>query len=119
MTQTAQALYSFFSSFGIPAYTEYSMPDEAAMPYITYELAEPYWKGKMAIHARIWYRRPSFTEVSAKVDEIREALGEGVSIQTNNGAVYLFPDDNFVQFMPQEDPSIKCAYLSFIIHAET
>ena len=38
MTNTAKALYQFFSGFGLPAYVEYNVPDEAALPYITYRL---------------------------------------------------------------------------------
>ena len=41
MRDTAAALYTFFSSFGIPAYVEYNVPDNAALPYITYELRDP------------------------------------------------------------------------------
>lgn len=119
MTETAQALYLFFSAFNLPAYTEFSMPDDAVMPYITYELAEPHWKSRTMIHARVWFRSVSFVEISNVIDRIKAAIGEGISIPTDSGVVYLFPDDNFAQFMPQEDPSIKCAYLSFIVHSET
>lgn len=120
MTQTAQALYAFFSSFGIPAFVEYTEPDNTPAPYITYELTEPDWRGRALFHARVWYRSTSFTEIAAKVDEIRAALGEGVSIATNSGAVYLWADDNWAQFQPMEgDPTLKCAYLSFISLAET
>lgn len=120
MTQTATALYTFFSSFGIPAYVEYTEPDNAPAPYITYELVDPDWLGQAPIHARIWYRDTSFTAIAGKVDEIKAALGPGVSIKTESGAVYLWPDDNFAQFQPMEgDPTLKCAFLSLIIQAIT
>ena len=50
MLDTAQALYRFFSSFGIPAFVENNVPDEMPVngqlvqvqpPYITYQLREP------------------------------------------------------------------------------
>lgn len=120
MTQTAQALYSFFGSFGIPAYVEYTEPDGAALPYITYELTEPDWRSQITMNARIWYRSTSFVEIAQKVDEIRAALGEGISIPTDSGAVYLWADDNWAQFQPMEgDPTLKCAYLSLIIETHT
>jgi hypothetical protein len=34
----SQALQSFWESFGIPAYNEYTVPDNAEMPYITYSV---------------------------------------------------------------------------------
>lgn len=120
MTQTAQALYWFFNGFGIPAFVEYTEPDDEKPPYITYELAEPDWRGKSPIHARVWYRSTSFAGIAATVDAIRAALGEGVSIQTPSGAVYLWADDNWAQFQPMEgDPTLKCAYLSLIVQAAT
>lgn len=120
MTQTAQALYSFFSGFTIPAFVENTEPDNTPAPYITYELAEPDWRGSAALHARVWYRDTSFVAIAHKVDEIRNALGEGVSISTESGAVYLWADDNWAQFMPMAgDPTLKCAYLSFVLQAIT
>lgn len=120
MTQTAIALYEFFSSFGIPAFVEYTEPDGTPAPYITYELAEPDWKSRHPLHARVWYRSTSFTEIAQKVDEIRYAIGEGVSIKTESGAVYLWVDDNWTQFQPMEgDTTLKCAYLSLIIACYT
>lgn len=121
MTQTATALYSFFSGFGIPAYVESTEPDGAPAPYITYELAEPAWRGSASIHARVWYRDTSFAGIAGKVDEIRAALGEGVSMPTDSGAVYLWAeDDNWAQFQPMPgDPTLKCAYLSLVLQANT
>lgn len=120
MTQTAQALFTFFNSFDIPAYVESTEPDDSPPPYITYELVEPDWRGKASIHARLWYRSTSFVEIAQKVDEIRTAIGEGISIPTDTGAVYLWADDNWAQFQPMEgDPTLKCAYLSFVLMAHT
>lgn len=119
MTQTARALQSFFGSFGIPAYVEYSLPDDAKMPYITYELAEPDWRGSHAEHARVWYNSNSFSEIASKIDEIKAAIGNGVSIPTENGAIYLYADDDFCQFQPMDEPKIKCAYLSFVLQCYT
>lgn len=126
MTQTATALYAFFSSFDIPAYAESSVPDEidgekVAAPYITYEIVVPDWRAqRVPLHARVWYRSDSIVQLAMMIDRIREALGEGVSIPTESGAVYLWADDNWAQVMPFEgDPTLKCAYLSFVMQAIT
>lgn len=120
MTQTATALYSFFSAFDIPAYAESMEPDGATLPYITYELAEPDWRGSTTIHANVWYRSTSFTDIARKVDQIRMAVGEGISIPTQSGAVHLWADTNWAQFIPMDgDPTLKRAYLSFEIQALT
>ena len=118
MTNTAKALYQFFSGFGLPAYVEYSIPDDAPLPYISYQLIEPDWDDGGTIYARVWYRSTSYTAINAKVDQIKAAIGEGKSIPTDGGAVYLNKGTPFVQYMPMEgDDTLKVAYLNFIIHA--
>jgi hypothetical protein len=120
MTNTAKALYQFFSGFGLPAYVEYSIPDDAPLPYISYQLIEPDWDDGGTFYARVWYRSTSYTAINAKVDEIRAAIGECVSIPTSGGAVYLTKGTPFVQYMPMEgDDTLKVAYINFNIHAIT
>ena len=120
MTNTAKALYQFFSGFGLQAYGEYNVPDDAELPYISYQLIEPDWDDSGTFYARVWYRSTSYTEINAKVDEIKAAVGEGVSIRTPGGAVYLTKGTPFIQFQPLEgDDSLRVAYLNFNIHAIT
>lgn len=120
MTNTAKALYQFFSSFGLPAYVEYNVPDEAVLPYITYQLNEPGWNDSGTIYARVWYRSTSFTAINAKVNQIKAAVGEGVSLPTDGGAVYLTKGVPFAQYMPMEgDETLKVVYLLFNIQTPT
>ena len=120
MTETARALQSFFSGFGIPAYPENAEPDRAKLPCITYLKVSPNWRASAPIHARVWYRSRGFEEIDAKVDQISAAIGEGVSIPTDSGCVWLFQEDNFHQYQENAgDPDLKCAYLSMSIHALT
>ena len=120
MTNTAIALYGFFSSFNLDAYVEYSVPDDAHLPYITYQVLEPGWNDNGTIYARIWYRSTSYVAINAKVDEIRAAIGEGISLPTGNGAVYLTQGTPFAQNMPMEgDNTLKVVYLMFNIQAPT
>ena len=120
MTNTARALYQFFSGFGIPAYAEYAPDDDAQLPYITYQVIEPDWDDGGTFYARVWYRSRNFVAINAKVDEIKAAVGEGVSIRTPGGAVYLTKGTPFIQFQPLEgDDSLRVAYLNFNIHAIT
>jgi len=118
MTNTARALQAFFSSFGIPAYVENTVPDEAALPYITYELVRPDRLRQAAFRARIWYRDTSFVAITAKADAIRRTIEGGYSIKTGDGALRIWPDDNFLQFQPPDEPELKIAYLSMIIETD-
>lgn len=120
MTNTAAALYSFFSGFGLKAYTEYNVPDNATLPYITYQDIQPDWRGQSTLYARLWYRSNSLREISAKADEIAAAVGEAVSLPTPGGFVMLSKDSPFAQLMPMEgDDTLRVIYLLFTIQAYT
>ena len=121
------ALYRFFSGFNIPAWPEDNVPlrDPATgirlePPYITVQLIAPEWHGSAPFYARLWYRSDTYDAICRKVDEIGMAIGEGVSIPTANGAVYIAKGANFCQFQPfAGDTSLKCAYLSMILQNNT
>lgn len=118
MGATATALYSFWSSFGIPAYIEGYAPDDAVEPYITYELKKPNWTALTVVTARVWYRDTSYVGITGKIDEISERIGEGVLIPCGEGFLQLFKDDEFVQFQPYEvDDTMKVAYLSMVMES--
>ncbi len=121
MTGTATALYTFFSSFGIPAYMSGNIPDNVQMPYITYDLIEPEPLSSALINASVWYRDTSTKAISAKVDEIKRAIGRGIDLPTDSGVVHLFRERNgaFAQIMNDPNRETKRAYLSMIIHANT
>ena len=110
MTNIAIALYNFFSGFGLPAYVEYAPPDDAELPYITYQLTDPDWRDNATFYARVWYRSTSYAQINAKVDEIAAAIGEGLRIKGTPWA----------QNMPMEgDDTLKVVYLNFILNAFT
>lgn len=120
MTNTAKAIYSFFSGFGLPAYAESNVPDEATLPYITYQQINPSWSSGAPFYARVWYRSESFVDINATVDAIEDAIGEGISLTTQTGAVYINKGDPFCQYQDMAgDTTLKCAYLSMIIQAHT
>lgn len=130
MTNTAQALYRFFSGFGLSAFTEYDVPDEfpdgngvmqkVVPPYITYQLIEPDWRDAGQMYARVWYRDTSYAAINAKVDQIRAAIGEGLNLPTADGAVYLSKGTPFAQNMGMEgDDTLKVVYLNLSIQATT
>ena len=120
MINVATALYEFFSGFGIPAYEENSVPDTATYPYITYRLIQPEWHEAGSLYANVWYRGSSLSPLLAKVDQISNAIGEGKSIKTPDGVIYLHKDMLFFQMLTQEnDEMVKCGYLSLVINAFT
>ena len=115
MRETAKALKTFFSSFSLPAYDEYSVPDDVDLPYITYNLAEPEWDQNATMYAQIWYRTKSNTEVLTKADEIVQAIGNGTTIKLNGGLLVIWPETPLVQIIVDDD--VRRAYINLSIRS--
>ena len=118
MTNTAKALYQFFSSFGIPAYAIGNVPEDETVPYITYQLREPNWRDQSQIYAEVWYRSTSMVQINRKTDEIRAAIGEGISIPTSGGAIYLSDFTAEPMYMEGDD-TLKRVYITLTMEANT
>lgn len=117
MIRTAQALHAFFSGFGIPAYCENTVPDDAELPYITYPLKEPEWNQKTTFYAIVYYRHQSSNLDSlTKADEIVRAIGTGILLPIEGGYVALWPETPLVQSMPPAE-DIRPAYINLSINA--
>lgn len=121
MKQTMEALKTFFSGFGLPAYLSGNIPDNVTMPYITYDLVEPEPLASAQINASVWYRSTGTTEVALKADEIKAAIGNGLDIQTESGVIHLFRDGRvpFCQIMNDPNRETKRGLLSMTIHCNT
>lgn len=117
MTSVAQALYAFYSGFGIPAYTEQSVPSDAQLPYITYTVVEPGGLEAAVEQARVWYRSESYVGINAKTDEIVQAIGAGTLIPAGDGFVCLRPGTPLVQPQPIDDPLLKVNYINLQLNA--
>lgn len=110
-----KALYQIYSSFGIPAYEENSVPTEAKMPYITYEVATDNIdsENNIALVADLWYKSDSWSGINAKADEISKALAGGIKKATDDGFIILYRASPFSQNMiDNSDQSIKRKHLN-------
>lgn len=107
----AQAIHSFWSGFGIPAYDETTVPDDAQMPYITYNVVTGALDDALLMSGSIWYRDTSWATVTAKADEIADALYTTIPI--DGGGVYLTQGTPFAQRMSDPaDDSIRRIYIN-------
>ena len=111
-----QAIDNFWNGFGIPAYDETTVPDNAIMPYITYNAVTDRIDHPTAMTASIWYRTKSWTEISQKADEISEELIQVKTIPLDVGFLYLTRGNPFAQRMVDEDDTVRRIYL--IVMAE-
>ena len=113
MTKAA-AIYQFWNSFGLTAYEENSVPDEAAFPYITYQLVTDSFDREIPLTASIWYRSESWYGINAKAYEISQTISRGGKIiSCDGGAIWLKRGQPFAQSMGDEsDDLIKRKYLN-------
>ena len=113
MTKAA-AIYQFWNSFGLNAYEENTVPDDAAFPYITYQLVTDSFDREISLAASLWYRSESWTGINAKTEEISQAISRGGKIiSCDGGAIWLKRGQPFAQNMGDEsDNLIKRKYLN-------
>lgn len=110
-----QAYNQFWNSFGIPAYDQYSVPDEAKPPYITYQTASDDFKNGLFLAASIWYRGDSWAGATRKEKEISDFIGRGgTNIEYDNGAFWITKGSPWAQRMNDpEDDMIRRIVLQF------
>ena len=92
-----KALYNFWSSFGLPAYDETSVPDTAEMPYITYETKTAAFDTPIPLSMSIWYYSHFWDKITEKAIEIINTIGYGGKlIKYDGGAIWItIPNQNY------------------------
>lgn len=116
MYKAAAALKIYFSSFGLPAYSNDSVPDGVDLPYITYSNRFPEWSAKASLDVRVWARSTSNSMIMQKADQITGDIGLHKQIPLEGGHIDIWPDSQQAQIMVDEDPEIRYAYLVFAIN---
>ena len=113
MTKAA-AIYQFWSGFGLTAYEENTVPEDAVFPYITYQLVTDSFDREVAATASLWYRGESWTAINAKTEEISANIGLGGKIiKCDGGRIWIKRGQPFAQNMGDEsDDLIKRKYLN-------
>lgn len=113
MTKAA-AIYEFWNSFGLTAYEENSVSEDASFPYITYQLATDSFGNSVLLTASLWFHSSSWVEINALTEDISEAIGMGGRIlRYDGGSVWLKRGSPFAQNMGDEsDDLIKRKYLN-------
>ena len=91
------AIHRLWSSFGLTAYDENTVPDGAVLPYITYSASVADFDETVYLTASIWYRSNSWTEVSQKAEEISNLIGGGYGVGYDGGRLWVTKATPFAQ----------------------
>lgn len=105
----AQAINNFWNSFDIPAYDENTVPDDALLPYITYDVATDSFEKRVSLSASLWYRDTSWKRITQKANEIERHIGEHgwQLLKIDNGKVWIMKGSPFYSRMGDPDDSIR------------
>ena len=111
-----QALNNFWNQFDIPAYEQNTVPDDAKLPYITYEVASDDFNNTLMLTASIWYRDSKWAAITQKEKEISEHIGRGgVTVSYEDGAFWLIKGTPWAQRMGDTDDMIRRIVLQYAI----
>ena len=113
MTKGA-ALQSFFDSI-MTSYAASSVPENATLPYLTYELITSAWGGgEVGLTVNMWFRTTSEKEPNAAVDKLSKAIGlGGVFLHCDDGVIWLKRGSPWAQSLTDEtDKTIKRRYIN-------
>ena len=90
MATKAAAVYQFFSSFGLPAYVNTNVPDNATFPYLTYTYAVSAWDTiPVSLTVNLWYKTTSEVKPNEKAEEIGKYIDEMSPISCDDGYIWF------------------------------
>lgn len=102
----SQAIHAFWSQFGLTAYDENTVPDDAEMPYITYDVGVGSLDDFINLNGSLWYRSTSWKEISEKAEEIETAVrGNGYYISDIKDNGHLFITAGIPLYQRMVDPA--------------
>ena len=107
-------MQAFFSQF-MDAYAVSAVPEDAAFPYLTYELITSAWDGgEVGLTVNMWFRTTSEKEPNAAVDKLSKAIGlGGVQLPCDDGVIWLKRGSPWAQSLTDEtDKTIKRRYIN-------
>lgn len=108
MTGLKRALYAFWSQFGVPAYLTDCVPDDAQLPYITYNVRQPALNNATNLTAFNWHDAEKGgrgnTDRTELMDRIAAAIpGEGITIPVDWGYIILQRNETDFQIDWQDE----------------
>lgn len=118
MRKAVKALDTYLNGFGLDAYAEDTVPDDAQFPYITYRVVDPEWHQKATFFVRVWFRTTSNAYVLEKADEITGDIGVGKRIPFEGGLLMLWPESPKVQvIVDPNDRMVRYAYINLSLNS--
>lgn len=121
MRDINEALYQFWSGFGVPAYRAGRVPTDAEYPYITFEVVAGGFGSRTILTAHNWHKAPGATAAAADIlDAIAREIPDSGFLMPVEGRGYLAIYRNGGEFQSyvkdQEDPDVIGGRTSYEAH---
>ena len=101
---SAQALHSFWASFGWETYDENSVPDNAGFPRLTYDVIESTIDDKVALNGNLFNKSTSWATLQEKLEQIDAVIGRGGKIVNyDGGALWITKGAPFARRYSEND----------------
>ena len=110
-----EALYNFFSGFGMAAYASSAVPHDVTFPYLTYDNVIDAWGGgEVSITVNLWFYTEGEAMPNAKAEQVSAAIGLGGKIlPCDEGYIWLKRGSPWCQNLSDEvDKNIKRRYIN-------
>ena len=111
----AEALYKFYNSFGIPAYPNSNVPDDVIFPYLIYEPYIANNGNELSPAINLYCYTDSEAQPNDLADKISKAIGQGISIKTDDGAMYIYHNTGWQPIVDNTNSAIKRRYTTLSI----
>lgn len=111
MIEIMETLYEFWSQFGIPAYADDMVPEDAKLPYIRYSVAKAPLMGSSVVTAYNYHnaRLMGNVERARLAGQIAEAIPQGgVKLLLKDGGYLILHRGSDFQtpYRDPEDPNV-------------
>ena len=112
------ALYQYFNGF-MQAFPVTAVPEDAVLPWLTYEYAESDLRGPaVSVTANIWHRSESEAVPNATARAFRRYIEADGRVACDGGFLHIRPGKPFSLAVPDEDNSIKRRYINLEVDFE-
>lgn len=117
MPSRTAALQAWLEGFGMPAYAAQAVPDNAALPYLTYTPVAGAWgDAEQGVTVETWRRTGSEAKANADAEAIGRALGlGGVMLACDGGGLWVKRGSPFWQAVDSGEPGVKRRYINLSI----
>lgn len=116
-----QAYYKFWSSFGVAAYDESTVPTDAEYPRIVYQVKTGEMGDLLYPTAKLFYKSFSWLAADEKIKEIADAIKNAYppAIKIDDGRMYITKGVPFAQRFKDNDDNIRAYLINIVVEFET